>query len=65
MSVRHNILIAVDDSGATDRAVTYVTSIIGRHRHFRVHLFHVAPILPNLLESGGSENVQPVPLLDS
>jgi nucleotide-binding universal stress UspA family protein len=58
MSVRHNILIAVDDSGATDRAVTYVASIIGRYRHFRVHLFHVAPILPKLLEFGGSENIQ-------
>jgi nucleotide-binding universal stress UspA family protein len=58
MSVRHNILIAVDDSGATDRALTYVASIIGTHRHFRAHLVHVAPILPKLLEFGGNENGQ-------
>jgi nucleotide-binding universal stress UspA family protein len=58
MSVRHNFLIAVDDSEATDRAVTYVASIIGGHRHFLVHLFHIAPIPPKLLEFGGSENGQ-------
>jgi nucleotide-binding universal stress UspA family protein len=58
MSVCHNLLIAVDDSEATARAVTYVASIIGRHRHVRLHLWHVAPSLPELLEFGGSERVQ-------
>jgi nucleotide-binding universal stress UspA family protein len=58
MSVYHNLLIAVDGSEATARAVTYVASIIGRHRHVRLHLWHVAPILPELLEFGGSEQVQ-------
>jgi nucleotide-binding universal stress UspA family protein len=58
MSVCHNLLIAVDDSEATARAVTYVASTIDRHRDFRVHLIHVAPILPELLEFGGSEDVQ-------
>jgi nucleotide-binding universal stress UspA family protein len=58
MSAYHNLLIAVDDSEATARAVTYVASIVGRHRHVRLHLWHVAPILPELLEFGGSEHVR-------
>jgi nucleotide-binding universal stress UspA family protein len=58
MSVYHNLLIAVDDSAATARAVAYVASIVGKHRHVRLHLLHVAPILPELLEFGGSENPQ-------
>ena len=58
MSVCHNFLIAVDDSEATAQAVTYVASIIDRHRDVRVHLFHVAPIPPEFLEFGGSEDVQ-------
>ena len=58
MSVYHNLLIAVDDSEATARAVTYVASIVGRHRDVHLHLLHVAPILPEFLEFGGSENPQ-------
>jgi nucleotide-binding universal stress UspA family protein len=58
MSACHNLLIAVDDSEATSRAVAYVASTVDRHRDFRVHLFHVAPILPELLEFRGSENPQ-------
>jgi nucleotide-binding universal stress UspA family protein len=58
MSACHNFLIAVDDSEATARAVTYVASIVGRHRGVRLHLFHVAPIPPVFLEFGGSEDVQ-------
>jgi nucleotide-binding universal stress UspA family protein len=58
MSMYHNLLIAVDDSEATARAVTYVASIVDKQRDFRLQLFHVAPILPELLEFGGSENPQ-------
>jgi nucleotide-binding universal stress UspA family protein len=58
MSVCHNLLIAVDDSDATARAVTYVASIVGRHRDVHLHLWHVAPIPPEFLEFGGSENPQ-------
>jgi nucleotide-binding universal stress UspA family protein len=58
MSVCHNLLIAVDDSEETARAVTYVASIVGRHREVRLHLFHAAPIPPEFLEFGGSENPQ-------
>jgi hypothetical protein len=53
MSVYHNLLITVDDSEATARAVTDVASIAGGHRDVRLHLVHVAPILPELLEFGG------------
>jgi nucleotide-binding universal stress UspA family protein len=58
MRAYHNLLIAVDDSEATARAVAYVASIVGKHRHIRLHLLHVAPILPELAEFGGSENPQ-------
>jgi nucleotide-binding universal stress UspA family protein len=58
MSACHNFLIAVDDSEATARAVTYVASIVGRRRDVRLHLFHVAPIPPVFMEFGGSEDVQ-------
>ena len=58
MSVSHNLLIAVDDSEATARALIYVASIIGRRRDVRLHLLHVAPIPPEFLEFGGSENPQ-------
>jgi hypothetical protein len=44
MSVYHNLLIAVDDSAATARAVTYVASIVGRHRDFRLHLPNLVTI---------------------
>jgi hypothetical protein len=58
MSVCHNLLIAVDDSEATARTVTYVASIIGSRRDVRLYLWHVAPIPPEFLEFGGSENPQ-------
>src|ERR671939_359230 len=41
-----NILIAVDASEASYRAVTYVGEIIGGRRDFRVCLLHVLPPLP-------------------
>jgi nucleotide-binding universal stress UspA family protein len=53
------ILIAVDDSEASDRAVTYVGSIIGGREDFRVCLLHALPPLPRaLLEFGGSSDPQ-------
>src|SRR5215813_9262149 len=52
-----HILIAVDDSEASYRAVTYVGSIIGGCEGFRVCLLHALPPLPReLLEFGGSED---------
>ena len=51
------IPLAVDDSEATARAVTYVASIIGGQPGFRLCLLHIsAPLPPKLLEFGGAEN---------
>ena len=58
MSACHNLLIAVDDSEATARAVTYVASIVDGHRDVRLHLLHITPIPPGFLEFGGRENPQ-------
>lgn len=57
MDVKRKILIAVDDSEVSHRAVDYVAAMIGGRRGFHVYLFHVLPPLPpSLLEHGGSEN---------
>jgi nucleotide-binding universal stress UspA family protein len=57
VDANRNILIAVDDSEATNRAVAYVAMMIGGKRGFHVRLVHVLPPLPpELLEFGGAEN---------
>jgi len=56
-NVEH-ILLAVDDSEASYRAVTYVGSIIGGRQDFRVYLLHALPPLPReFLEDGGSSEL--------
>jgi hypothetical protein len=53
----NKILVAVDDSEASSRAVAYVAALIGGKKGFSVRLFHVlAPLSPELLEFVGSEN---------
>lgn len=49
MDTRKNILIAIDNSEASMRAVGYVAAIIGGQRGFRIELFHVLPPLPSEL----------------
>jgi nucleotide-binding universal stress UspA family protein len=57
MNTSRQILIAVDDSEASERAVAYVGDLIGRRQGYRVRLLHILPPLPPaLLEVGGSEN---------
>jgi nucleotide-binding universal stress UspA family protein len=57
MNANKYILLAVDDSEATTRAVTYVASIIEGQLGVRLCLLHVfAPLPPKLLEFGGAEN---------
>ena len=52
-----NMLIAVDDSEASYRAVTYVGSIVGGCEDCHVCLLHALPPLPReLLEFGGSSS---------
>ena len=59
MSNAKHILIAVDDSEASYRAVTYVGSLMSGCEGFRVCLLHALPPLPReFLEFGGSEDPQ-------
>jgi len=59
MSNAKHILIAVDDSEASYRAVAYVGNILSGCEGFRVCLLHALPPLPReLLEFGGSEDPQ-------
>jgi nucleotide-binding universal stress UspA family protein len=56
MKANKNIFVAVDDSEASDRAVTYVAQIVDGGRGFHILLFHVpASMPPQLLEFGGAE----------
>jgi nucleotide-binding universal stress UspA family protein len=59
MSSAKHILIAVDDSEASYRAVAYVGSIMSGGEGFRVCLVHALPPLPReALEFGGAEDPQ-------
>lgn len=52
-----NILIAVDDSGASERALRYVGALLRETRDVNVTLFHVLNPMPReLMEHGGSED---------
>jgi nucleotide-binding universal stress UspA family protein len=51
------ILVAVDESENSHRAVQYVGSLLRETSHTAVTLFHVLKPMPRvLLEHGGSEN---------
>lgn len=51
------VLMVIDDSEASKRAVRYLAGLVGRRRHFHIILAHVLPPLPpELLEHGGSED---------
>ena len=51
------LLLVVDDSKASERAVHYVAKMLAGRKRFEIHLFHVFPILPpRLLEWGGAED---------
>lgn len=51
------ILIAIDDSEASEHAIHHVAQKIDHHAHVQILLLHVAgPIPPKLLEFGGSED---------
>ncbi len=52
-----NLLIAVDDSNATARALQYVGTLLRETPNVAVTLFHVLNPMPReLMEHGGSEN---------
>ena len=51
------LLVVLDDSAASKRAVKYVGKFVGKRTGFRICLLHVLPPMPSeLLEHGGSEN---------
>jgi nucleotide-binding universal stress UspA family protein len=57
MLANKNILVAVEDSEASDRAVSYVAQMVEGRREFQIVLFHRPALMPpQLLESGGAEN---------
>ena len=51
------LLVVIDESQASKRAVSYVAGIIGGRRGFKVCLAHTLPeIPPHLTEHGGAED---------
>ena len=57
MNRKNRILVAVDDSKASMRAVNYVANMIAAKRDFTICLLNVLrPLLPELTEFGGSED---------
>ena len=57
MNRNKRILVAVDDSKASMRAVNYVANLIAGKRYFTICLLHVlGPLPPELMEFGGSED---------
>lgn len=51
------LLVVIDESQASKRAVSYVAGIIGRGKRFRVCLAHTLPEIPaHLIEHGGAED---------
>ena len=52
-----HLLLVIDESPASLRAVEYTGNLLRRRHGFRIHLLHLLPPLPpELLEFGGSEN---------
>jgi nucleotide-binding universal stress UspA family protein len=61
-----SLLVMIDESSASERAVSYVAQIIGGRQGFRVCLAHALPELPaSLIEHGGAENPAAEKKLDS
>lgn len=59
MNKRKKILLALDSSDASMRAVNYIADVIGGNANYHVRLLHVLdPLPPKLREFRGSENPQ-------
>ncbi len=53
------LLVIIDNSSGSKRAVEYLAAVIGRRRGFHVHLLHLlSPLPPELVEFGGAEDPQ-------
>jgi|SRR5581483_2506722 len=56
-ALSQRLLLVVDGTSASERAVHYVADVLGGRRGFRVILAALLPVLPaHLLEFGGAEN---------
>ncbi len=52
-----HLLLVIDESPASVRAVEYTGNLLRRRQGFRIHLLHpLPPLPPELLEFGGAEN---------
>lgn len=59
MEKANKILLAIEDSEASMKAVAYVAKMVRGHEAIHICLFHVLPpIPPRLLEFGGTEDPQ-------
>ena len=59
MGSTNKILLAIEDSEASMKAVAYVAEIVRGHEAIHICLFHaLPPIPPRFLEFGGTENPQ-------
>ncbi len=59
MGETNKILVAIEDSEASMKAVAYVAEIVRGHEAIHICLFHaLPPIPPRLLEYGGTEDPQ-------
>ena len=57
MPLVQNILLAIDDHEATNRAVEYVAAFIADRDDVNIHLVHaLKPLPPQLMESPGAED---------
>ena len=57
MGSTNKILLAIEDSEASMKAVAYVAEMVGGRDTIHICLFHaLPPIPPRLLESGGTED---------
>ena len=62
----NKILIAIDDSEVSMKAVTYVAQMVRGRETTHIYLFHVLPpIPPRLLEFGGAEDPQKEQILSA
>lgn len=53
------LLLVVDESSGSKRAIRYVGKFLGHRRGFQIHLLYlIAPLPPELLEFGGAEDPQ-------
>lgn len=59
MKAEHHLLLAIDESEPSLRAVEYVASVVRASPQFRIRLLHVLPHIPSgLLEHGGRDTAE-------